>query len=253
MVRTLIFVPCYNCAPQLQRITPNLVNIKAPIFFIDNASSDQTQVYLKDHVHTRSNQYVVSHHQNYGLGGSFKTAIEIAREQQCEWIIWFHGDDQASLKDLSAFLKLCQDSELDAIFGARFHPHSKRFNYSLIRTLGNQALNTLASLVLKRRVYELGSGLNAFRVSALDEAQVALWPNHIAFDMNLLFYFVSRDRYLFTPIEWHERDQVSNARNIRVGLDVLKMLFSWWRTKKLELSKENEQNRSYSTYPNLKL
>lgn len=246
MVKVAIFVPCYNCAPQLQRLIPQLASLNCDIYYIDNHSSDNTKNTIKSFITASSSQFLICHESNYGLGGSFKTALQVAKNKNYDWLVWFHGDDQAKVEDLKHFIELCFNTKVDAIFGARFHPKAKRFNYSLIRTLGNQALNAIASLILSRPVLELGSGLNAYRVRSLDDAAVESWPNHIAFDMNFLFYFIPKRDYQFEPIEWHETDQVSNARNFQVGFEVLTMLLVWFFKRRLITDSSSKQQRNYS-------
>ena len=90
---------------------------------------------------------------------------------------------------------------------------------------GNKFINLIYSIFLKHRIYEIGSGLNVYKVQSLPLSEIPYWPDHIAFDIKLLFHFTS-PRYLskFLPIIWKESDQVSNAKNIQVSLKILMML-----------------------------
>tara|TARA_R110000868_G_scaffold55424_3_gene172293 strand:- start:8522 stop:9274 length:753 start_codon:yes stop_codon:yes gene_type:complete len=246
-----VFIPSYNCEEQIVRVLEQIKQTDLPIYFIDNSSKDSGAMLIRDFCHERPKCKLILHSENYGLGGSFKTAIEIANKYNHDWIIWFHGDDQATLKDCLPLVDgLSSLPQVDAYLGARFMPSSRRLNYSRLREFGNRFFNLLCSLVVRRRVYDIGSGLNIYRTSSLNRLRVEEWPNHIAFDMNLLFHYVSSSRHLFFPISWREVDQVSNAKNFAVGVDVLKSIIVWIMRKELIFeSSDDPSKRVYSVEP----
>lgn len=238
-MRILVAIPCYNCEAQIQRVLQKLSLISFPpevdVLLVENYSQDKTKETIKSSLERLSDDLkkkfkVLFHKKNYGLGGSFKTIFEYARQGQYEHIILFHGDDQASEKDLLNFIKEVKERNPDCILGARFMPGSILHNYSSIREKGNKAINFIFSFLLGRTIHEIGSGLNAYKVNALPGDEVLYYPDHIAFDVNLLLHFMGNDQKYdarFMPIEWFEKDQRSNASNIRVGIDVLTMLLKF--------------------------
>lgn len=244
-----LFIPCYNCEEQVKRVILSLSNIAGPIYFIDNASNDDTSRVIETFCNTRDDCFLLQHHQNYGLGGSFMTAVEVAKEKSIDWIAWFHGDDQAKISDLGALLEATQDKNIDAVLGSRFMHGSKRINYSNIRWLGNLFFNLLSSLILRRKVCDIGSGFNLYRTSSLLSLDVESWPSHIAFDMNLLFYYTSQNKMIFKPIQWDQSDQKSNAKNLQVGLDIIFMLYLWIKHNGLVKSSLPSTKRVFNVKP----
>ena len=238
-MKILVAIPCYNCDAQIQRVLQKLLSISLPadvdVLLVENHSEDKTREVIKSSLtlfpeYLKKKFKVIFHQKNYGLGGSFKTIFEYSRLGKYDQIILYHGDDQASEKDLLKLIKELNERNPDCILGARFMPGSILHNYSFIREKGNKVINFFFSLLLGKSIYEIGSGLNAYKVSALPGDEVLYYPDHIAFDVNLLLHFMGSDRNYdarFMPIEWFEKDQRSNASNIRVGIDVLTMLFKY--------------------------
>ena len=50
---------------------------------------------------------VLKNRENYGLGGSHKVAFNYAIENNFDYIIVLHGDDQGSISDMIPVLKMC--------------------------------------------------------------------------------------------------------------------------------------------------
>ena len=247
--KVLLAIPCYNCAPQLQRLIPKVLdsaNHFTEVVFFENQSADDTLETLKNGVrsHSVTNTKILQNRENYGLGGSFKNMVEYGNRNGFSHLCLFHGDDQASTEDLVKVVQYCLEKELSCVFGARFMPDSKSFGYSRQRDWGNRTLNKLFSWLLSTPIYELGSGLNIYKLSSLPK-DIPLWPNHMAFDINLLTHYVDGpDRWEFFPISWYEDDQESNADNIKVGLTLLKMLLRY----KLGLKNHNSTSQTVQHY-----
>ncbi len=98
----------------------------------------------------------------------------------------------------------------------------------MLRIFGNRVLNFACSLLTMKRIEDLGSGLNGFRVASLKPEFYQGFSNHFTFNMDLLLHLVERNaRLCFVPITWREVDQISNARSFSVGWQALRSLLLW--------------------------
>jgi glycosyltransferase involved in cell wall biosynthesis len=227
--RILVFIPCYRCEKQIPRVlaqfTPALAAYVEEVLVVDNRSPDQTvqaAIAALPAVPV-SKKTVVVNDDNYSLGGSIKVAFNYAIEHGYDYLIVLHGDDQADIRDLEPVL--AQPLQDDMIIGARFHPQSTIKGYSTFRIAGNKAFNLLFSAVFGRRTHDMIAGLNIFKVAPLSTKFYLGFPNNLTFDAHLLLYAFDRGfRVRFVPISWREEDQVSNAKVIRQGLIILKLL-----------------------------
>lgn len=248
-MKIILAIPCYNCEKQIVRVLNSLtVEIASKvnkIIILDNYSTDKTlnsaikSIKLLDRT-IQNKIFLYQNNRNIGLGGSFKSLIETSVLERADYLAVLHGDDQASIHDLldMIHLKEIQDLSVDCIFGARFMSESKLIGYSKTREYGNRFINLIFSCFTGKRIHEIGSGLNIYKVSSLPIDEIMNWPNHIAFDVNLLLGFIkNKANIIFHPISWKEYDQTSNAKNINTALLVLKMLFRF----KLGLNNSNEQ------------
>lgn len=233
--KILVAIPCFNCEKQIKRVLndfdPSLREQVDQVLVIDNQSSDHTpQAALEVATDWEPKKIsVVRNNQNYGLGGSHKVAFLYALQNGFTHIAIVHGDHQANPKELKELLfEIEKEPELDAVLGARFMKQSHLLGYSLVRTLGNRALNLLYSLLTGRRIFDLGSGLNLFKVSALSDQRFLGFSNAFTFNMDLLLDFIHKNSQLhYYPISWSETDQISNAKSLKVGWITLLTLLRW--------------------------
>ena len=110
----------------------------------------------------------------------------------------------------------------DACLGARFMAGSRIEGYSQVRRIGNRVFNLIFSLALRRRIADLGSGLNVFSRTVFPREITTHLPDDLHFNPYLLAAMVDRGmRILFFPISWREDDQVSNVRMASQALKTL--------------------------------
>ena len=226
-----VFIPAYNCENQIGRVlsqfTPEVQSLLAHIRVVDNGSKDATLTKAIEGAR-HINQVpitVVKNENNYNLGGTIKMSLEWASKDGFDYLICLHGDDQPDIRDLVKPLKEGQHRDVALLVGARFHPQSKIMGYQLIRILGNRFFNLLCTVIFRRRIYDLIAGLNVFRVKDFRSKFWSQFPNDLTFDVHVLFYCMKNNLPIrFVPISWREEDQVSNAKTIKQGLRILKLV-----------------------------
>jgi glycosyltransferase involved in cell wall biosynthesis len=198
------------------------------VMVVDNRSPDDTldAAIARGRERLRTSRFIAwRNDDNYGLGGSHKAAFRYALEQGFDYLVVLHGDDQADIRDLLPQLESGAWRDADCLLGARFMPGSRLHGYSFVRTLGNRVYNALFSIVAGRRIYDLGSGLNLYRLAAFRDFYYKGYPDDLTFNyVMLLGSYHARQRVRFFPISWREEDQVSNVRLFRQAFKVLGLL-----------------------------
>lgn len=230
--RILVFIPAYRCAPQIVRVIDQfderVQRAIDTVMVVDNRSPDNTLQAAIERARARltgCNFIAWTNDDNYGLGGSHKAAMRYAIEQGFDYLVVLHGDDQADIRDLLPQLDSGAHLEADCLMGARFAPGSRLIGYSLLRTIGNRVYNLLFSLGAGRRIYDLGSGLNLYRLEPLKPFYYKTFPDDLTFNyVMLLGSYYHGQRVRFFPISWREEDQVSNVRLFRQAFKVLSLL-----------------------------
>ena len=227
--RILVFIPAYNCGRQIRRVFEQFHGVEryfAEILVVDNRSTDNTlEAACSAAANARLPVTIVSNNDNYGLGGSHKVAFSYALDNGFDYCVVLHGDDQGSISDLVPHLDAGVHHDVDCLLGARFAPGSKLEGYSAFRTFGNNVFNLLYSACAGRRLYDLGSGLNLYRVSKLAGAKYRGFANNLTFNYFMVLASVSWGWNIrFFPITWREDDQISNVKLFRQSVQILGIL-----------------------------
>lgn len=217
--KILLFIPAYNCAPQIVRVIAKLNSVPAGIFaeilILDNQSKDETNRVAAEAL-SKVSQHIVKvarNRDNYGLGGSHKAAFQYADVNGFSHVAVLHGDDQGDVLELLPILAAQRHWEVDACLGSRFMKAARTPGYSRFRVFGNHVFNQLFSAVAQRRVTDLGSGLNIFSRQVFVDPDVRYFSDDLRFNCYLLLNLIDKRRSVeFFPITWREEDQVSNVR-----------------------------------------
>jgi glycosyltransferase involved in cell wall biosynthesis len=225
----LVFIPAYNCAPQIGRTLLQLKGCEAlfrEVIVVDNRSTDDT---VKSAISAAAQLdlpvRVMQNWDNLGLGGSHKSAFAYAAREGFDYLVVLHGDDQGSIRDLLPHIERGEHRTVDCLLGARFMPGSRLEGYSAFRTFGNEVFNLLFSAASGKRLYDLGSGLNMYRVDAVRNLRYQGFADNLTFNYFMILATVWRRwKIRFFPISWREDDQVSNVKLTRQSLQVLKLL-----------------------------
>ena len=231
MEKLLVFIPAYNCAPQVPRVLDQLLdeNIRPWIgecIVVNNRSSDNTEAAVISWLEKHRDMPVslLRNRENYGLGGSHKVAFNYAISKGYKHLAVLHGDDQGSIKDLLPVLSSDEYLKYDCCLGSRFLKDSDIHGYSPLRIFGNFGFNMIYSVTAGHIVTDIGSGLNLYAVEPLKTGYYIKLPDTIYFNACILLsQYARKMRIHYFPITWREDDQVSNAKLWNLSVNLLKL------------------------------
>lgn len=226
-----MFVPAYRCATQIVRVLdqfrdPAVHNRFAEILVLDNVSPDATAEAALVHAQRLGIRTlrIAQNRENYGLGGSHKSAFAYAEAAGFTHVVVFHGDDQGSIRDLIPILERGDHHRHEACLGSRFMRGARTEGYSRFRLFGNHVFNLIFTIATAYRVRDLGSGLNMFSRSVFTDPSVRMCSDDLRFNVDLLLDLIDKRRsMLFFPISWREKDQVSNVRMMSLAFKTLRI------------------------------
>lgn len=255
-MKILVFIPMYNCEKQIPRVISQFdeetQKLFTEILVVDNISKDNSLLVAEEALKNLDNikTTLIQNKENVSLGGSHKTAFNYAIDNGYDYVIVLHGDDQGSIKDILPYIKDETAFIYDAFLGARFMKGASIKGYSNLRIFGNKILNSIYSIVVKRAVYDMGSGLNMFKIDILkNKFYIKILPNSLTFNNLMLLYLAYKKyNYNFFPINWREDDQISNAKMFKQGFEILKFCFLYiFSSQKLFIDREYPKNYFYTT------
>ena len=241
-MKIAIGIPCYNCENQIPRALQEIDSVLneipevSEVFVIDNQSKDSSlnvSIETIKKLNHKSKFSVYKNKLNVGLGGSHKIAFNLTIKNNLTHLMIFHGDHQASALDMKALVQLSTQNKETTVLGARFINLSLLNGYSYIRIAGNIILNWLYTVACFRKIYDLGSGLNLFKVLDIQQEKLKAFDNGFTFNMDLLLHLIEQKiNFIYVPIRWSTTDQISNAHALKVGSKTLTKLVQWKLNKK---------------------
>ena len=247
MPKILLFIPMYNCEKQITRVlgqlTHEVCRYLNEVIIINNRSTDNgeaaVQKYLSNHDFPIKAS-LLRNDNNYGLGGSHKVAFQYAMDNGFDYVIVLHGDDQGDISNILPYLKNRAYEKYDCFLGARFMKGSQLQGYSKFRTFGNRVYDFLFSVGCGYKIYDLGSGLNMYRVDILKDKFYLKYKDNLIFNYCMVMgssYY--NHKVKFFPIIWREDDQVSNVKMVNQAITVLKLLGSFILNKQKFVESEH--------------
>ena len=253
MEKIMLFIPMYNCSKQITKVLDQfddtVLKYIKEIVVINNRSTDDGEKVVKNYIaHTKMKSKItlLRNDENYGLGGTHKVAFQYAMDHGYDYAIVLHGDNQGNIKDFLPYLESKDYQNYDSYLGARFQKGSRLINYSKFRTFGNRVYNILFSIVTHKKIYDLGSGLNMYKVDSLRNYYYLKFPDNLTFNycmvMAIHYY---KQNVKFVPISWSEDDQVSNVKMFSQARRVLAMLFSYFIHHKKFMERDLREHPDY--------
>lgn len=245
--KILLFIPMYNCEKQITRVlgqlTHEVCSYLSELIIVNNRSTDNGEAAVRQYLSEHKlpiKASLLRNDENYGLGGSHKVAFDYAIKNNFDYVIVLHGDDQGDISNILPYLKNQVYKKYDCFLGARFMRGSQLQGYSKFRTFGNNVYDILFSIGCGCKVYDLGSGLNMYKVDILKDKFYLKYKDNLIFNYCMVMgsaYYKHKIR--FFPIIWREDDQVSNVKMINQAVTVLKLLGSYILNKKKFVTSEH--------------
>lgn len=250
--KILVFIPAYNCSSQIARVLMQFKEVDgifSEILIVDNRSTDTTIASAVTAAALLTLPVtIVKNNNNYGLGGSHKVAFSYAIDHGFDYVVVLHGDDQGNIQDLLPHLRSGEHRNHDCLLGARFMTGSQLHGYSHFRTFGNFVFNTLFSIAAGRRLHDLGSGLNLYKVENLREGGYLGFENNLTFNYSMILASVGwKWNIKFFPISWREDDQISNVKLVNQSMQVMAILLRYMLRRK-EFFSGNFSGRARDAY-----
>lgn len=234
--KILVFIPMYNCEKQIPRVLEQLKGeiskYITEVIVVNNISTDNGEEIAIEAIKNADFPFtakVLRNVENYGLGGSHKVAFQYAVKNEFDYVIVLHGDDQGSIADLLPVIKSGKHRKVDCCLGGRFLPQSKLPGYSKFRIFGNHVFNVIFSISVGKKIYDLGAGLNMYKVSMLKNNFYHRYPDNLTFNCYMLFALKQYNQsHFYFPILWREEDQISNVKMTKQAWQTFKMAVAFF-------------------------
>lgn len=202
--KVLLIIPCYNeesnvltLYQSIQSALPNS-GFAVEILFIDDCSTDETRVVLK--------QNGISHialSVNLGIGGAVQTGIKYAWQYGYDWIVQMDGDGQHPPAEISKFFEAANMHHSDLIIGSRFLK-KQGFQSTRLRRTGIRFIRALIRFYTGVTITDPTSGFRMLGRKAIERA-CDFYPDEYPEPEILLDSLLRGFKVVEIPVEMKER------------------------------------------------
>lgn len=215
-MKTLVIIPAYNEAENIQRVVDNL-RFNYPQYdyiVINDGSQDKTAEICK------SNGYCfVDLPINLGLAGAFQTGICYANEKGYDAAIQFDGDGQHDAGYIASMVEMMEQQQCDIVIGSRFYNQKKP---KTLRMLGSRMISLVIRMTTGNRITDPTSGMRLF-----NRAMIEKFAKNINYgpEPDTISYLIHCGAQVSeVQVEMHERiagvSYLSMGRSVRYMLNI---------------------------------
>lgn len=160
-MKTLIIIPAYNEAENIERVVDNLVSRYPQYSYmvVNDGSRDDTAAICRQHGY-----HLIDLPVNLGFAGAFQTGMRYAYEQGYDAAIQFDGDGQHNPEYISDMVEAMAQQEANIVIGSRFKERKKPKS---LRMLGNSLIEAVIHLTTGAKITDPTSGMRLFDRSML--------------------------------------------------------------------------------------
>ncbi len=153
---TLLIIPAYNEAENIERVVDNLIENypQYDYIVINDGSRDDTRKIL----HNRGYNYL-DLPVNTGLAGAFRCGVRYANAVGYDYVVQFDGDGQHRAESIAVMLEKMLATDADIVIGSRFCEKKKDHS---ARMLGSRLITSAIRLKTGKTVKDPTSGLRMY-------------------------------------------------------------------------------------------
>ncbi len=166
MFKLLVIIPAFNEEKTIVTVIkkiPDLTarDIETHVVVIDDCSTDKTKTLALS-----AGATVISHSRNQGMGGSIRTGLIYALENDADIAVSVDGDLQFDPEDIPLVIQPILDGKADFVAGDRFTgtdgKPSRPENMSKTKYWGNQRVTNLINWLTGTNMKDVSSGFRAY-------------------------------------------------------------------------------------------
>lgn len=165
MNKTLIIVPAYNEADNIEKVISDLclAGQAWDILVVNDASADSTAALAL----ATGKATVINLPFNLGIGGCVQTGFRYAKQHDYDVALQFDGDGQHNAVEINKLLNIVNDKDADVAIGSRFTQEHDGFKSSFIRRIGIKIFELFSYIIIQQKITDHTSGFRAYNKKAL--------------------------------------------------------------------------------------
>lgn len=167
MKKLIVAIPAYNEGKNIKNVIMAIPRefsgiSSVLILVIDDGSVDDTSAIAKD-----LGVVVMRHEKNYGLGKTFRDAVQKSLEYGADYMVNIDGDGQFDPRDIHKLLIPVIEGRADFVSASRFCRKGSYPQMSRMKIMGNIFLAKVISSLIRKDVKDVSCGFRAYNREAL--------------------------------------------------------------------------------------
>lgn len=232
MKRTLVIIPTYNEADNIQKIIPEVLLNTTPenefnILVVDDNSPDGTAKLAEDLNSKFVN--ILKREKKSGLGTAYVAGFHYAIKHNYDYVFEMDADFSHDPKYLKSFIEKIIEG-YDLVIGSRYINGISVLNWPLRRLILSYMASMYTRMVTGLKVMDTTAGFMCYRVSALKQINLdEVKSNGYSFQIEMKFKFYKKGFKIFeVPILFIDRREGESKMSRKV---VYEAYFMVWKLK----------------------
>jgi dolichol-phosphate mannosyltransferase len=169
---TLIIIPTYNEAKNIQRMIPTLMGLSAlqvDVLVVDDGSPDGTSDVVRHMQYEFDGRiHLIERSGKQGLGTAYVAGFKYALDRHYNYICEMDADFSHDPKDVPRLVKMVRSGEADLAIGSRYNEGISIINWPLSRLILSYTANVYARTITGMNVYDTTAGFKCFHRNVLE-------------------------------------------------------------------------------------
>ncbi len=186
MSRSLVVIPTYNEADNVQKIISEVLHVDANIevLVVDDNSPDGTADLVTQMMERDSRIHLIRRNGKMGLGTAYVEGFKYAIQQQFDYVFEMDADFSHDPKEIPQFLKKMQGC--DVVVGSRYVNGVRVVNWPVRRLLLSYFANIYTRLITGLPVKDATAGFKCFKREVLENINLdEIKSNGYAFQIEM--------------------------------------------------------------------
>lgn len=211
-MRTLVVILAYNEEDSIGAVVCEVRReLEADVLVVDDGSEDGTCEKA-----LQAGARCISLAFNAGIGVAEQAGLQVAAEEDYDFVIRMDGDGQHDAADITLLLDALQEKQADLVIGSRYHNGRERGGWS-IRLVGNKFLSWLLSRLTSYHITDATCGFRGYGRRAV-EAFARDYPDDFPEVEALMMSDLKGFRVEEVPISSRQRESGKSVINAGVAV-----------------------------------
>lgn len=230
-MNTLIVMPTYNEAKNVERLIPRLLEQNVDILFVDDNSSDGTAMMIQQWMEKTDRISLIQRPAKLGLGTAYIEGFKWALNRDYQYIFEMDSDLSHDPADIPKFIQKCEEG-YDLVIGSRYTRGTiSVVGWDFRRLLLSKFANKYATTILGLQfLTDVTSGYRCYNRRVLEEIELdSIKSNGYAFQIEMAYRAYQKGFKIGEiPIIFYERNSGSSKMNKKIVREAALMV---WRLR----------------------